>query len=114
MDGGGAVVNVLDDEGNRQAAEHRDALTFTSAPDSRHLIHQDILHKLLRDNANGSERQQEGSRWLTLILTLHLTVDEIAARRGTTKTDVRHLLSVSRKNMRRIAESRYNFTAKDL
>lgn len=110
----GTVIYILDAERNRQAAERYGSLSSIYGLDVKHLIHQDILHKLLRDNGNGSKRQHEGSNWLMLILTLDLTVDEIAARRRKTKADVWHLLKTSKKNMRDIAENRYKFTAEDL
>jgi len=111
----GKVMNILDYDKNRQAAERYRCFGSSDVPGSKHLEHQDILHKLLRDSeATGSRRQREGTKWLRFMLTQDLAVGEIAAIRKTTKDDVRHLLSQTRKRMRTIAETRYNFTAKDL
>jgi hypothetical protein len=108
-------MNILDDDKNRQAAERYRCFGSSDVPGGKHLEHQDILHKLLRDSeATGSRRQREGTKWLRLMLTQNLTITEIAALRKTTKDDVQHLLSQTRKRMRMIAETRYNFTARDL
>ena len=108
-------MNILDDEKNRQAAERYRCFGSSQVSASRRFEQQEILYKLLNDAENtGSRRQREGAKWLRLMLTKDLTVDEIAALRRTTQDDVRHLLSEVREIMRKTAKIRYNFTARDL
>jgi RNA polymerase sigma factor (sigma-70 family) len=108
----GEVVNILDDERNLDAAKRNGSLIPDCRFNLKQLIHQDILQKAFYENGNGSEH--EDSDWLILKLSMDLTVGEIAERLGKSTASIRRSLKKSKKRIRSVAESRYDFTAADL
>ena|SRR5258708_5730480 len=110
----GTVTHVLDRAENSDAAIRYGCVTVKQTEIVKQLVYRDVLGKLFRAAETGSKRQREGIELLEMMLKDDLTTEEVVAQCGMKKSQVLSLLRSARKQLQRIAETRYKFTAEDL
>lgn len=110
----GNVTDILDRAENRDAAHRYAGITIEQTELVKQLVYHEILGKLFRADIAVSKRDRDGIQQLERMLNTGLTVEDIAAERGWSKPAVSQLLRSARKRLRKIAETRYQFTADDL
>ena len=97
------VINVLDDERNRQAAARYRSFCSLPIPGGEQLLCRELLDRLASGNC---EREREAAKCLRLMLEYDATVQEVARLKGSTEAAVRNLLKLAKKKMRQIAQGR--------
>ena len=91
------VINVLDEERNRQAAARYRSFSSLPVPDGEQLFRREMLDHLAN---SACEREREAAKWLRLMVEHGATVQEIAKLRGSTEAAVRSLFKLAKDAMR--------------
>lgn len=101
------VINLLDEEKNRQAAARYGSFSSLPIPGGEQLLCRELLDRLATSDC---ELEREAAKWLRQMLKHDMSVQEIAKLRGSTEPAVRNLLKKAKEKMREIAKGCCKFT----